>query len=121
MFYTSYFAKLKKIPDNIIPISICAKTPSWFSGKEYKALAPSYNILMDYKKDGDKELYVNRFNNGILKELNQDTVVNDLLGIAGENKDICLMCYEKSEDFCHRHLIAEWLAKAGYECCEIDL
>lgn len=24
------------------------------------------------------------------------------------------MCYEKSEDFCHRHLVAEWLTGAGF-------
>ena len=29
--YTSYFAKLKKLPDNIIPISICAKVPNWYT------------------------------------------------------------------------------------------
>ena len=29
MIYTSYFAKLKALPNNIIPISICAKVPSW--------------------------------------------------------------------------------------------
>lgn len=27
-----------------------------------------------------------------------------------------LLCYEKTGDFCHRHLLAEWL---GYKDCEI--
>ena len=34
------------------------------------------------------------------------------------NKDICLMCYEKPSDFCHRHLVANWLNENGIECKE---
>lgn len=30
MIYTSYFAKLNKLPKNITPISICGKAPSWY-------------------------------------------------------------------------------------------
>jgi hypothetical protein len=29
MIYTSYFAKLRKMPNNIIPVAICAKIPEW--------------------------------------------------------------------------------------------
>lgn len=32
MIYTSYFAKLKKLPNNIIPISICGKAPEFYKG-----------------------------------------------------------------------------------------
>ena len=35
-----------------------------------------------------------------------------------ENSKIALICYEKSEDFCHRHLVAYWLKCNGYECEE---
>lgn len=31
---------------------------------------------------------------------------------------ICLICYEKPSDFCHRHLVAEWLNECGFECRE---
>jgi hypothetical protein len=55
--------------------------------------------------------------------LNADKVIDDLNmlilkdGINCKGKDIALVCYEKPEDFCHRHLVAEWLKKFGY-CCE---
>lgn len=26
-----------------------------------------------------------------------------------DNVNIVLLCYEKPEDFCHRHLVADWL------------
>ena len=32
--------------------------------------------------------------------------------------DIALLCYEKPDDFCHRHLVADWLNKNGYKCEE---
>jgi len=54
MIYTSYFAKLKSLPDNIIPVSICAKAPDWYKGYQFKRLAPSYALLMDWKRRHDE-------------------------------------------------------------------
>ena len=49
MIYTTYFAKLKKLPDNVIPISICGKAPGWYGGLQYKKLAPKYDFLSNGK------------------------------------------------------------------------
>lgn len=52
MIYTSYFAKLKSLPDNIVPISICGKAPNWYTGLQYKKLAPKYDFFMEWiRKD----------------------------------------------------------------------
>lgn len=32
--------------------------------------------------------------------------------------DIALICYEKSEDFCHRHLVVDWLNNNNIKCEE---
>lgn len=123
MIYTSYFAKLKYLPKDIIPISICAKSPNWYNGLQYKRLAPTYDILMRYKQDGNKEDYIKKFNEQVLSKLNASEAVFDLYRLADKDNtyysfDICLLCYEKSSDFCHRHLVAEWLRKDGYDCKE---
>ena len=123
MIYTSYFAKLKSLPKDIIPISICAKSPNWYKGLQYKRLAPTYDILMKYKQDGNKEDYIRSFNEQVLSRLNASEAVFDLGRLADKDNtyysfDICLFCYEKSSDFCHRHLVAEWLRKDGYDCEE---
>lgn len=55
MIYTSYFAKLKSLPENIIPISICGKAPDWYKGLQYKKLAPKYDFFMEWKKNHDSE------------------------------------------------------------------
>lgn len=108
--YTSYFANLKNISSNIEPISICVKPPESYRGKQLKNLAPSYGILSQYKRIRDIELYKNRFYNEILNKLNP-LFVYSRLSILSEGRDIVLLCYEKSNSFCHRHLVADWLSE----------
>ena len=38
--------------------------------------------------------------------------VEDHLYFMSDGMDIALVCYEKTGDFCHRHLVAEWLRAA---------
>lgn len=123
MFYTSYFAKMKSIPEGMIPISICAKAPDWYNGLQYKRLAPTYDILMRYKSNGDTEEFERDYKSQVLSKLNIDDVVEELLDLAYDIdirfNSICLLCFEKSGDFCHRHLVAEELKKYGYDCEEL--
>lgn len=118
MIYTTYFAKLRVLPENIIPISICAKAPSWYKGLQYKILAPKYDFFMKWKKTHDNDMYIKCFKEQVTDNLNANLIVNDLKQMIrekyGEGKDIALVCYEKSEDFCHRHLVAKWLKENGY-------
>ena len=106
--YTSYFAKLKKLPKNIVPISICGKAPDWYKGIQYKVLAPKYGFFMEWKQNHDNEFYIEHFKSEVLDLLDADEVVERLSQLS-EGKDIALICYEKPSDFCHRHLVAEWL------------
>lgn len=135
--YTSYFAKLKSLPKNIIPISICGKAPEWYKGKQYKKLAPRYEFFMEWKKNHNNDYYVKCFNEQVLSNLNAHHVYDDLYDIAEEfvntlpEEDIrkqhqqlgfpyvvALICYEKPTDFCHRHLVADWLNKSNIKCSE---
>ena len=122
MIYTSYFGNLKKLPENIIPISICAKAPDWWKGLQYKKLAPKYQFFMEWKKNKDNNYYIEHFNEEVLKGLEASEVVMELKHLCGKsmytNIDIVLLCYEKPEDFCHRHLVAEWLNQNGFRCKE---
>ena len=121
MIYTTYFAKLKKLPENIKPIAICAKPPNGYTGPLYRTLAPRYDFFAKYKISGDKEEFTENYIGQVLNQLNPARVVTELyyqLGLAPNTCDIALVCFEKSSDFCHRHLVAEWLRKAGYACEE---
>ena len=126
MIYTSYFEKLKSLPDNIIPISICGKAPDWYEGQQYRKLAPKYDFFMKWKENHDNDYYVKCFNEQVLDKLNCNDVIKELLVLVGNFKglnylpDICLICYEKPSDFCHRHLVADWLTKNGIPCKEYE-
>lgn len=122
MIYTSYYAKIKDLPDNIIPISIAGKAPKGFKGLQYKKLAPKYSFFSVWKETKDNDYYVKCFNEQVLDKLIASNVVKELgylcTGYLTENVDIVLICYEKPSNFCHRHLVADWLIKNGYECEE---
>ena len=125
MIYTSYFAKLKSLPENIIPISICGKAPDWYKGLQYKKLAPKYGFFMEWKKNHDNDYYIKCFSEQVLDKLNALTVMRDLIDLVNSTEDhigkeIALICYEKPSDFCHRHLVAEWLNSNGIQCKEWD-
>ncbi len=126
MIFTTYFAKLKSLPSNTIPISICGKAPNWHKGLQYKKLAPKYQFFMEWKKNHDNDYYIRCFTEQVLDTIDIDTVLNDIWNLlpaevqaycklfncpfwANPNWHILLVCYEKPTDFCHRHLVAEWM------------
>ena len=132
MIYTSYFAKLKSLPENVIPIAICGKVPEWYNGLQYKKLAPKYDFFMKWKENHDDDYYVEHFQTEVLDTLDMMRVLNDIQLLIPydirtqmqssvyNDKDlhVALICYEKPMDFCHRHLVADWLNKNGIKCEE---
>lgn len=121
MIYTTYFAKLKKLPDNVVPIAICRWLPEQLRCTcfHYKELAPPVDIYTDYKHTGDTVQFTNSYTERVLSKLDPHYIEQALRKWVGD-RDFALVCYEKSSDFCHRHLVAEWLRKAGYVCEEFD-
>lgn len=109
LIYTSYFGKLNKIPKDLVPVSICGKAPDWYKGVQYKKLAPKWKFFQDWKKNQDNDFYIEHFNEEVLSKLEQDKVYEELENIVYQNNGCVLLCYEKPTDFCHRHLVADWL------------
>lgn len=57
----------------------------------------------------------------MLNALSVKNVMIDLINMMPDRSskhDIALICYEKPSDFCHRHLVADWLIKNGFKCRE---
>jgi hypothetical protein len=99
---TSYYSKSAKNPN---AVSIAARCPEWYKGREYKQLAPKYWFFKKYKEDGDEEFYKEQYQKLVLDFLDPKQVYEEL----GENA--VLLCWEAADKFCHRHLVAEWLMK----------
>lgn len=121
MIYTSYFAELKNLPSNIVPIAICGGDPDWYTGLKYRKLAPKYKFFMEWKQNKDNDFYIEHFNNEVLINLVPEEVekqLYDLLPADKKDCDIALICYEKPNEFCHRHLVADWFNENGIPCEE---
>ena len=118
MIYTSYFARCQKLPKGLIPISIARQAPAGYTGLEYKTLAPAWDILSEYKQTKDERTYIQQYNYQLFL-LSADQVVKELKELA-QSDQIILLCYEKPDDFCHRHLVAQWLTEHGYDTQEIE-
>lgn len=119
--YTSYFANKKNLDKaGIKCIGICALPPAWFDGPNLASVAPSKDILFQMKAEHDEERYRQRYFNEILCafRFHPEYIINALKNISGEEQaDVALCCFEKPGDFCHRHLLAEWLK----ERCDVEI
>lgn len=62
------------------------------------------------KGDITQERYVELYNREILGRLRVEDVVREIETLS-EDRDAALLCYEKPGDFCHRHLLADWLTR----------
>ncbi len=72
--------------------------------EHHPELAPTAELLDDYKRDHDWSRYEARFNQ-LLADRRPETEARALLAKPG----ICLLCTEPAADKCHRRLVAEYL------------
>lgn len=104
MIFTSNYARDGEDP-NAVAISV--RPPKWYKGKHYPLLAPTWKIVHE-KQQGiiNDEQYTELYFKILeMRKLNVVEVLEDI----GENA--ILLCYEKSDDFCHRRLVADWIKR----------
>ena len=119
MNYTSYFAKLKRIENIAIPISIAYSTPKMYEWMiRYEKLAPTKDMLDEFEETKDETKFTKRYKNEILDKLNASEVIAELRAI-GKKKNICLISHEATGEFSHRHIAAKWLRNAGFNIHEL--
>lgn len=78
-------------------------------------LAPTNNILDNYRKDLDWNAYEKKFNE-LLKERKVEDLFNSI--INGFTR-ICFLCSEDMPDKCHRRLVAEYFTRIAPQMVEI--
>jgi len=112
--YTSYFGNLKQLSKaGIMPISIARYSPRWYNGPRYTDVSPTGYMLSGACSH---EEYLKKYEE-ILNRL-QPAAVLEVVARISRGQDVALCCYEKPGDFCHRHLLSEWLRKNGYDVKE---
>ena len=105
---TSYFAKSSSHP---AAVSIAGKAPPGYKGKRYPKLAPSKELVVKLKKDGNTAYYTECYYREVLDGLDPLTTYSELKNLATD--EAVLLCWEGKGKFCHRHLVADWLNKNG--------
>lgn len=102
--FTSYFANLKNVTN---PLSISGKCPDWYTGRQFKTLAPKYSFFSAYKAGEIDECgYTREFQKQVLNDLDAADIWKHLIKNYGH--DVSLLCYERPGEFCHRRLVADW-------------
>lgn len=122
--YTGYFAKMKKYKEaGLVPVSIAWGTPVWYEGETCFEVAPTYKILKGYKDGTISEQEYEKLYLQHLSSVDWTAVINKLYDISDkyDGKDLVLCCYEKSLDFCHRHILSDFLNNHGLKIEECEL
>lgn len=112
--YTSYFAKLNKILDaGYFPISIARYTPKGLDITEIKILAPSEDLLRKIKSGEIDETEYEKIYRKDMERFDFNRVWETFEQISEINgkRDLVLLCFEKSGDFCHRHIFASLMGE----------
>lgn len=96
--YTSYFANIRKLPDDVVPLGISIGKNKYIEGIEYdQRMAPTWPMLRMNQADYDKRMAA------ILNGLDAQKIYDSF------PDKVALICYEKFNDRCHRRMVAEWL------------
>lgn len=112
MIYTSYYANYRKFK-GMYRISISRTAPNNSCDLQLIKLAPTAELLQNHKSNFiTNEEYASVYHNQLLRLENDGYIakfVKALSTLQELHEDAVLLCYEKKGDFCHRHLLAEYL------------
>lgn len=120
MIYTSYFNKVKNLNDNYKVVGITRFPPKNIINCFF--VAPSKDLLIAYKNNLiSQEQYAIEY----MKQLNNNK--NNIMKLVeylnqynnDKYKHIVMCCYEKSQDFCHRHILSKYLMNFDLNVSEL--
>ena len=107
MIYTSNYEEC--YVGNLISISGDKGRSVGFVGKSITALAPKYHFFREYKDNIGKipqeenvRFYIKHYYDEVLSQV-------DVMELLKDEEDPILLCYEKDQVFCHRHVLAEYI------------
>jgi len=107
--YTSYFGNWRKFPKDSTSFSL-ARVLKWESDMEkLVCFAPTNDLFSAYKAELITE---EEFKENYLKQL-EDIPQEELDSVIEKIKEVpndsVLLCYEKKGEFCHRHILKDFL------------
>lgn len=109
MIYTGYYAKLKKYEEaGLVLVAISSVIPKFFDGLTYEEFAPRKEMFQKWKNGEIDNFEYAIMYKDYLDSLDKEEIREDF-DSPHKCDNMILLCYEKSGDFCHRHVLADWL------------
>ena len=107
---------------NLISISGDRGRKAEFIGKAIPQLAPKrefweiwHNNIGKISEEENTRYYINEYYNQVLSKVNIEELLKN-------EKDPILLCYEEAGEFCHRHILAEYInLMYGIEVLDIEI
>ena len=107
---------------NLISISGDRGRKVGYTGKAITKLAPKrafwdiwYNNIGKIPEEENIRYYIEEYYKQVLSKVDIEELLKD-------EKDPILLCYEKGQDFCHRHVLAEYIEmKYGIKVRDIKI
>lgn len=116
-FFTSYYANIKNIPDEYKLVSISGDIPEYIENQVDiwdKRLAPNWSLFKEYKDSSEgtkrEKRYIQRFKEEVLTKYLITDILKDWSDKCGLLETYVILCYETPSDFCHRHIVSEFLS-----------
>lgn len=108
MIYTGYYAQTKKYTDaGLTTIAISGSIPSFYKGIYAKEFAPRYGVFQQWKQGLIDDMQYTELYKSYLNTLDTDKIRRYFNTM--KDLDVVLLCYERPGQFCHRHILADWL------------
>ena len=94
---------------NLISISGDRGKDAGFEGKWIGELAPKRDFFKQWRRnrgvipeEENNQYYIENYYSQVLSQIDVEALLKDEV-------DPILLCYEKGQDFCHRHVLAEYI------------
>lgn len=113
--FTSYFGNSRKLNEaGIMIICVAIGKPKFLNVPQMLNVCPTRRMVSG---PCSREEYLRLYDN-ILASQDANKIIEQIK-LLGKGRDVALCCYEKPEDFCHRHILAKWLTEnTGIEIAE---
>lgn len=118
--YTTNYTKASRLSEKYyLKVSISYYRPRDFKGMQIKSFAPTKELLEDYKNGLSAEKYEIRYREQINKLIDIYSFFQ-IMAKQAKGRNILLLCYEKKNAFCHRHILSDIIyERYGYRIKEL--
>ena len=118
--YTTNYTKASRLSNkHYLKVSISLFRPKEFHGMQINSFAPTKELLADYKNGLSEQEYETRYREQIDK-LSDIYAFFKIMAKQAKGRDILLLCYEKKNAFCHRHILSDIIfERYGYRLLDL--